>query len=72
MHFEIYRESPTILSAATNLLAAPSQWRWRLVADNGRNIANGGESFHNSADCRASIGLVMGTTAATEVRSVGK
>jgi len=26
---------------------ADGQWRWRLMASNGKVIANGGESFHN-------------------------
>lgn len=48
-------------------VAAGGQWRWRLRADNGRIIANGGESFHNEADCKHSIALVQGTTLATPI-----
>jgi uncharacterized protein len=34
------------------------QWRWRLVAANGRIIANSGESYANKQDCIAAIALV--------------
>lgn len=37
------------------------QYRWRLLAGNNRNIANGGESYHNKADCLAAINLVKGS-----------
>lgn len=35
-----------------------NEWRWRLVATNGRIIANSGEGYHNKADCLAGIRLV--------------
>jgi uncharacterized protein YegP (UPF0339 family) len=34
------------------------EYRWRLLANNNRNIANGGESYKNKADCLAAINLV--------------
>jgi len=34
------------------------QWRWRLVAANGKTIADSGESYYNKADCLAGINLV--------------
>ncbi|CAN0374816.1 unnamed protein product [Phaeothamnion confervicola] len=34
------------------------QWRWRLVAGNGRIIANSGEGYHNERDCDDAIALV--------------
>lgn len=34
------------------------QWRWRLIAANGRNIANSGEAYHNEGDCDHAISLV--------------
>lgn len=34
------------------------QWRWRLVANNRRIIANSGEGYHNEADCDHAIALV--------------
>lgn len=37
------------------------QWRWRLIAGNGRIIANSGESYHNEADCDHAIALVKGS-----------
>lgn len=40
------------------------EYRWRLLAANGRNIANSGESYHNKADCLAAIVLVKGSYSA--------
>lgn len=42
-----------------------NQWRWRLVADNGRILASG-ESFHNRQDCVDSVNLVMDTNRQTK------
>lgn len=40
------------------------QWRWRLVAANGRNIANGGQGYANRNDCLGQArALVAGTYA---------
>jgi len=36
------------------------QWRWTLVAANGKNIADSGEGYYNQADCMNGIQLVMG------------
>jgi len=36
------------------------QWYWRLVAENGRTVADGGEGYHNEADCLHGIRLVKG------------
>ena len=33
-------------------------WRWRLVASNGRTIADSGEGYFNKADCLHGIALV--------------
>ena len=33
-------------------------WRWRLVAKNGRIIADSGEGYHHEADCDHGIALV--------------
>lgn len=40
------------------------EYRWRLLAANGRNIANSGESYHNKNDCLAAITLVKGSYSA--------
>lgn len=37
------------------------QFRWRLVAENGKTIANGGEGYHNQTDCEHAVSLVMDT-----------
>lgn len=42
-------------------LRASQQWRWRLVANNGRIIA-AGEGYHNRQDCIDAVNLVMNTT----------
>lgn len=34
------------------------QWRWRLLASNGKVIANSGESYRRRIDCLAAIKLV--------------
>ena len=70
MHFEMYPSPANALSAGATLLGSPQQWRWRLVAGNGRTIANGGEAFHNEADCLQSMGLVASTTTTTQIRKV--
>ena len=36
-------------------------WRWRLVAGNGRIIADSGEGYHSRQDCRYAIDLVKGS-----------
>lgn len=35
-----------------------SQYRWRMVAANGRIIAVSGEGYHNKKDCTDAIDLV--------------
>lgn len=32
-----------------------NEWRWSLVADNYRKIADSAEGYKNEADCRAAI-----------------
>jgi uncharacterized protein len=39
-------------------------WRWRLVAANGRTIADSGESYYNKQDCLAAIQLVKSSVSA--------
>ncbi|HPG95118.1 MAG TPA: DUF1508 domain-containing protein, partial [Dokdonella sp.] len=48
MNYEKYRDTST-------------QWRWRLLASNGKIIANSGEGYHNEADCDHAITLVKGS-----------
>jgi uncharacterized protein YegP (UPF0339 family) len=40
------------------------QYRWRLVAANGRIIANSGEGYYNRIDCLAAINLVKASAPA--------
>lgn len=49
MKFEIYKQSEGLLG---------TQWRWRLVASNGRKISSG-EGYNNKEDCLHAIGLLM-------------
>ena len=46
MKFTIYRDSA-------------GQYRWRLVATNGRTIADSGEGYVAKTDCQAGIQLVQ-------------
>lgn len=41
-----------------------NQWRWRLVAANGRIIAVSGESYWNKTDCLNAINLVKSSSSA--------
>jgi uncharacterized protein YegP (UPF0339 family) len=45
MHFELYKD-------------AKGEWRWRLFAANGKQIANSGEGYKNKTDCEHAIDLV--------------
>lgn len=42
-------------------LDAQRQWRWTLIAANGKKLANCGEGYHNKADCIHDINLVAST-----------
>lgn len=64
MHFEIYQQQQGLLSAGLG----HSDYRWRLISDNGRIIADSGEGYRNKSDCLHGIELVKGTSAATLVR----
>jgi len=55
MHFEMYRDGS-------------GEWRWRLFASNGRQIANGGEGYVKKSDCENGIRLVKSATEDTPVR----
>lgn len=35
------------------------QWRWRLIAANGKTIADSGESYHHMTDAEHAISLIM-------------
>ncbi len=37
---------------------ARGEYRWRLIAANGRKIADSGEGYSNKTDCLAAIQLV--------------
>lgn len=44
------------------------EWRWNLVADNGRKLADSGEGYKSEADCNHAIGLIRQGAATAEVR----
>ena len=55
MKFEIFREK----NSGNSLLAlGAGDWRWRLLAANGKIIATSGEGYINKADCLHGISLV--------------
>lgn len=41
------------------------QYRWRLVASNGRIIADSGEAYVNRGDCERAVNMVMDTNRST-------
>ena len=57
-HFEFYR-SPN-----------DKQWYWRLKANNGQTIADGGEGYKNRQGCLNGIALVMTVTRDTPMREL--
>ena len=38
------------------------EWRWRLVAGNGRTLADSGEGYVNKSDCVRILNIVAGPT----------
>lgn len=52
MKYEIYRQ---------RRLLGRADWRWRLVAGNGRVIATSGEGYRNRDDMEDSLDLVRGS-----------
>jgi uncharacterized protein YegP (UPF0339 family) len=63
MKFEIYPEVKSGMLAS----ASPAQWRWRLVASNGKIVSDSGEGYFNKSECQRGIDLVKGTSVATPV-----
>jgi uncharacterized protein YegP (UPF0339 family) len=51
MYFHLYR-------------GAANQWRWRLVAGNGKIVADSAEGYVNKQDCLNGIALVQGSAKA--------
>lgn len=39
-------------------LSLRKQWRWRVVAGNGRIVAHGGEGYNNRADALRGVEIV--------------
>jgi len=45
-----------------------SEWRWRLVASNGRRIADSAEGYKNESECKKDIDRVKASSDAPVVR----
>ena len=43
-----------------------SEYRWRMLADNGRIVADSGEGYKNKTDCLSGIELVFGKISSSE------
>ena len=55
MHFNLYKDEA-------------DEWRWRLIASNGRIVADSGESYTTKAKAQAGIASVKEGVAAAPVR----
>jgi uncharacterized protein YegP (UPF0339 family) len=51
MHYRLYKDTAGL-------------WRWRLVASNGRTIADSAESYYNKSDALAGINLTKSSYSA--------
>jgi uncharacterized protein len=49
MHYQLFKDKV-------------GQWRWKLIADNNRIIADSAESYWNETDCMAGITLVKSSS----------
>lgn len=57
MKFEIYRDKA-------------KEWRWRLVAKNGKTIADSGEGYKRQGRCVYAIALIQGESAGAEIHLI--
>ena len=55
MHFDLYKDTT-------------GEWRWRLVASNGKTVADSGDSNTTKANAEAGIALVKLDAATAPVR----
>lgn len=46
-----------------------NEWRWHLLADNNKIVADSGESYINKVDCLAGLSLVRSVDEDTPVES---
>jgi uncharacterized protein YegP (UPF0339 family) len=54
MKFEVYKDRA-------------GEWRWRLIASNGRKIADSGEGYEKKYDCISALNLVKSCATAPVV-----
>lgn len=50
--------SKLVIYPTRPLFSTRTQWRWKVVAANGRKIANGGEGYNNLADLHRALDIV--------------
>lgn len=62
MRFEAYRGRKGLLLR--------TQWRWRLIARNGRVIATSGEGYNNRSDCLNAIDLIRREAANAPIKGI--
>jgi len=55
MHFYVYRDRAR-------------EYRWRLIAGNGRTLADSGEGYVHKADCLHAINLIAGGVGGIPIR----
>lgn len=60
LEFELYRAKRGLLRR--------TQWRWRLIAGNGKTIAESGESYNNRSDAMEMIGKIKRLAADAHLR----
>lgn len=60
MEFELYRSKRGLFRR--------TQWRWRLIAGNGRVIATSGESYNNRSDAKSIISTIKSQVAGANIR----
>lgn len=58
------------MSKAQYYKDANNEWRWRIIASNGRVIGVSSESYKKKSDCMRSIHIVTSET--TEIEEVGQ
>jgi uncharacterized protein YegP (UPF0339 family) len=63
MYLQVYMQKP-------HPFAHRKQYRWRIVASNGREIANGGEGYYNLGDLHNALTLIKDAMGAGLIESV--
>jgi uncharacterized protein len=48
------------------------QWRWRLLADNGRIVADSSEGYHNRSDCVGEWDAIMTDMSTGDIKIINE